>query len=120
MTDRIADGSPWPSARAIGIVYLLYFLTAIAAVMLANGIVVSGDAAATAANILAHERNLGILMVLAGIGWLTFLWPPFAQRVSLFIDVLGFIAELALMIWLLVRGVNVQRWNELARAGWNI
>jgi hypothetical protein len=119
MTDRIADGSPWPSARAIGIVYLLYFLTAIAAVMLANGIVVSGDAA-TAANILAHERNLGILMVLAGIGWLTFLWPPFAQRVSLFIDVLGFIAELALMIWLLVRGVNVQRWNELARAGWNI
>jgi hypothetical protein len=30
--------------------------------------------------------------------------------------VLGFVAELALMLWLLVIGVNVQRWNEQATA----
>ena len=28
--------------------------------------------------------------------------------------VLGFLAELLLMLWLLVKGVNVQRWKEQA------
>lgn len=228
---RNADVSPWPSARAIGVVYLLFFLTAIFAVVLVRGIVVTGDAAATATNIIAHEslyrsgfaiglvgtalyvvmtalfyglfkpvsktvsllaaffslvgcaiqacgslfqiapmlvlegnrylnvfkteqlqslamvflnlnaqagfisiiffglfdftigcliyrstflpRFLGLLMAVAGIGWLTFLWPPLSERVSTFVDILGFVAELALMIWLLVMGVNVQRWRDL-------
>ena len=34
MTERITEGSPWPSARITGVVYLLYFLTAIVAVLL--------------------------------------------------------------------------------------
>jgi hypothetical protein len=234
MSERNADASPWPSARIIGVVYLSFFLTAIGAVVLVRGIVVSGDAAATATNILAHEtlfrsgfaiglvgtalyvamtalfyglfrpvnktlallaaffslvgcaiqgsgslfqiaplivlggghyltaftvvqlqslalmflnlnaqagyiniiffglfdftigcliyqstflpRTLGVLMALAGVGWLTFLWPPLAEYLSPFVDILGFVAELALMVWLLLVGVNVQRWNELARA----
>jgi hypothetical protein len=52
----IADASPQPRARIIGVVYLLYFLFA-----------------------------------------LSTLFSP-----------------LALMLWLLVRGVNVQRWRERA------
>ena len=59
-------------------------------------------------------RFLGVLMALAGLGWLTFLSPPFAGHLSPFIYVLGFIAELFLMLWLLVMGVNVQRWKEQA------
>jgi hypothetical protein len=52
--------------------------------------------------------------LVAGLGWLTFLSPPLANHVLTPIEVLGFIAELALMLWLLVRGVNVQRWKDHA------
>jgi hypothetical protein len=55
-------------------------------------------------------------MALAGLGWLTFLSPPLANRLSPYNLVLGFLAELALMLWLLARGVNVQRWKEQASA----
>ena len=51
-------------------------------------------------------------MAFAGLGWLTFLSPPLASRLSPYNLVLGFVAELLLMLWLLVRGVNVQRWRE--------
>jgi hypothetical protein len=234
MMERMADASPRPSARITGVVYLLYFLTAVLGVFFMRGIVVDGDAAATATNILAHEslfrlgiatgllatagyialtalfyglfkpvssslsllaaffslvgcailafaslfqiaplvvlggspylsvfkveqlralalmflelntqannicvvffgvyclligylifksaflpRILGVLMALAGLGWLTFLSPPFANHLSPYNLVLGFLAELSLMLWLLVMGVNVQRWKEQAGA----
>ena len=45
-----------PSARQIGVVYLLYPLTALVGTLLLRGIVVSGDAAATAEHILAHQN----------------------------------------------------------------
>jgi hypothetical protein len=61
-------------------------------------------------------RILGVLMASAGLGWLTFLSPPLANYLSPYILVLGFFAELALMLWLLVMGVNVQRWKKQASA----
>jgi hypothetical protein len=61
-------------------------------------------------------RILGMLMALAGLGWLTFLSAPLASRLSPYNLVLGFLAELSLCLWLLVRGVNVQRWKEQSRA----
>jgi hypothetical protein len=235
MTVRIAAASPSPNARIIGVVYLLYFVTAILAVLLVNKLVVPGDATTTANAILAHRsfyqwgfaigligtalyvavtalfyglfrpvnkgaallaaffslvgcavqasgsvfqiaplvvlggshylmvfdaqqlqalallslnlhaqagyiniiffglfditigclifrstflpRFLGVLMVLAGLGWLTFLSPSLAMHLSPYVDILGFVAELVLMLWLLVMGVNVQRWKEQAGAG---
>ena len=232
MMKRIAEASPRPSARITGAVYLLYFLTAALGEFFMRGIVVDGDAAATANNILAHQplfrlglataliatggyiavtalfyglfkhvnrslclvaaffslvgcailafsslfrfaplvvlggsqylgvfkveqlravallflelnaqagniylvffglfnlligylifkstflpRILGVLMALSGLGWLTFLSPPLANYLLTYIAVLGIIAELSLMLWLLVRGVNVQRWKERA------
>jgi len=226
------EPSPHPRARITGVVYFLYFLTAVIGEFFLKGIVVDGDAAATANNLLAHEslfrlglatgliatacyiavtalfyglfkpvnrslsllaaffslvgcailafaslfrlaplvvlgggqylsafnaeqlralalmflefygqavsicfvffgvyclligylifrsaflpRILGLLMALAGLGWLTFLSPPLADSLSPYILVLGFVAELALMLWLLVMGVNVQRWKEQA------
>ena len=234
MTNPIADAPPRPKARITGVVYLLYFLTAILAEVFMKGIVVSGDAAATANNIQAHEplfrlglgtgliatawyialtallyelfkpvnrsvslvaaffslvgcaiqafgavfqlaplvisgssadlsafkpeesqalalilfkldsqaqtitlvffglyclligflifkstflpRILGVLMALAGLGWLTFLAPPLANALSPYALVLGFLAELSLMLWLLIKGVNVQRWKQQAAA----
>jgi len=235
MVERIAEASPRPMGRITGVVYLLYFLTAMLAVFLGKGLVVSGDAAATATNLLAHERLfqssvsvglvgtalyitltvlfyglfkpvnrtvallatffslvgcaiqafgsvfqgaplvvldgspylsvfrldqlqamallfiklnvqatyiylaffgmfnlsigylifkstllpriLGVLMALSGVGWLMFLSPPAANYLLAYIEVVGIVAEAALMIWLLVKGVNVERWKEQASAG---
>jgi Domain of unknown function (DUF4386) len=232
MTERIAETSPRPMARITGVVYLLYFLTAISGELIIRGIIVSGDPTATATNILAHERLfrlsvavgliatalyiavtvlfyglfkpanktvallaaffslvgcaiqalgtlfrvapfvvldgspylsvfkldqlqamalmfiklnvqavyiylvffglfnlligylifkstflpriLGVLMALSGLGWLTFLSPSLATHMLAFVEVLGIIAEASLMLWLLVKGVNVERWKEQA------
>jgi Domain of unknown function (DUF4386) len=227
---RLAGVSPRPSARITGVVYLLYFLTAVLGGFFLKEFVVDGDATATANNILAHlplfrlglateliatacyivvtalfyglfkgvnrslsllaaffglagcavtafgsifqlatlvvlggaqylrvfnveqlralalmflqlntetanislvlfgfydlligylifksdflPRILGLLMAVAGLGWLAFLYPPLANALSPYVLVLGFVAELLLMLWLLVKGVNVQRWKE--------
>lgn len=232
MMERIVEASPRPRARIIGVVYLLYFLTAVFAEFFMRGLVVSGDAAATANNILAHQplfrlglatgliatafyiavtalfydlfkhvnrslsllaaffslvgcailafaslfriaplvvlgggqylsafkveqlralaflflelsgqgvdicfvffgvyclligyfifrsaflpRILGVLMAFAGLGWLTFLSPPLPNYLSPYIQVLGVLAEGSLMLWLLVMGVNVAKWEEKA------
>ena len=60
--ERIAETSPRPRTRITGVVYLLYFFTAILGQVLIRGIIVSGDAAATATNILAHERLFRVSM----------------------------------------------------------
>jgi len=60
-------------------------------------------------------RILGVLMILAGLGWLLFLAPPVAKHFSTPIEALGIVAEGLLMCWLLVIGVNVQRWRVQAR-----
>jgi hypothetical protein len=60
-------------------------------------------------------RILGVLMMFAGLGWLIFL-TPLANHLSTYLKVLGFLAELSLCLWLLVMGVNVQRWKEQAGA----
>jgi hypothetical protein len=44
-------------------------------------------------------RFLGALMVLAGLGWLTFLYTPLAEHLSPYIEVLGIVAEASLMLW---------------------
>ena len=60
-------------------------------------------------------RILGVLMAFAGLGWLVFL-SPLANYLSTYLKVIGFLAEMSLMLWLIVKGVNVQRWKERASA----
>jgi hypothetical protein len=55
-------------------------------------------------------------MAFAGLGWLIFLSPPLANYLLTYLEVLGVLAEASLMLWLLVMGVNGERWNEQARA----
>jgi Domain of unknown function (DUF4386) len=62
-------------------------------------------------------RILGVLMVLAGVGWLIFLLPSVAHHLSRYIEGLGILAEGLLMLWLLVKGVNISRWKEQAGIG---
>jgi hypothetical protein len=61
-------------------------------------------------------RVLGVLMALAGLGWLAFLLPTLPHYLSLSIEGLGILAEASLMIWLIAMGVNVQGWKEQASA----
>ena len=225
MAERIAAAASRPNARTIGVVYLLYFLTVILAALLTKGLVVPGNAAATANNVLAHEflyraghaldfianaiyialtalffilfehvnrrvsliaafiglvgcavqifgslfqlvplivqednlslsafkteqlqatallsvklyaqtfnitlvlfgfydfligylivrstfipRALGVLMMIAGMGWLTYVWPPLATSLSWGVQPLGFLAEFLFMLWLLHGGVRL-------------
>ena len=59
-------------------------------------------------------RIIGMLLALAGLGWLTFLSPALGRQLFGYTMVTGLIGEGSLMLWLLVMGVNVQRWNQQA------
>lgn len=59
---------------------------------------------------------LGILMLFAGMGWLTFLSASLASHLSPYNLAPGILGEGVLTIWLLVVGLNDQRWKAQARA----
>ncbi len=59
-------------------------------------------------------RFLGALMTLAGLGWIAYLLPV-PKYLSILIQILGIAAEGLLMIWLIAKGVHVERWQEQAR-----
>jgi Domain of unknown function (DUF4386) len=230
----VVEGSPRPTARTIGVVYLLYFLTSVFGALLMKGVVVPTDAVATAQNLLAHEslyrsgwevglvanafyiavtalfygllapvnrslavmmaffslvgctvqifggmlqlapltilgdnqlagaftvaqtraaalmsfklyplvfdislvlfalfdfllgyliykstflpRFIGVWFMIGGVVGLMFLWPPLATELRFVIIPVGGVAEIVLMLWLIVKGVDVARWREKAGA----
>jgi hypothetical protein len=66
-------------------------------------------------------RFVGALMALGGTCWLTLglaslLSPTLVQLLSPYIMIPGIVGEASLSLWLLVQGVNVERWREQAGA----
>ena len=60
-------------------------------------------------------RILGALSMAGGLGWLTFLYPPLGNQLFMYILLLGLIGSTSQILWLLVRGVNVEQWKERNR-----
>jgi hypothetical protein len=61
-------------------------------------------------------RILGWWSVVAGLGWLTFLSPTLGYRLFPYLAGFGLLGAIALIVWLLVFGVNEQRWQQQAGA----
>ncbi|HXX21699.1 MAG TPA: DUF4386 domain-containing protein [Terriglobia bacterium] len=60
-------------------------------------------------------RILGVLLALAGLGYLAFLWPPLGSHLFFpYIVVPAILGEGLLTVWLLAVGVNAVRWKEQA------
>ena len=60
-------------------------------------------------------RILGVLLIISGIGWMTYVVPPLAMRLFIpYIAGASAIGELPLLLWLLIPGVNSERWKQQA------
>jgi len=67
-------------------------------------------------------KTLGLLQAMAGVSYLInsftqLLSPALASKMFPAIVLPAFIGELATCLWLVVRGVNVAKWNERMRTG---
>jgi len=61
-------------------------------------------------------RWLGVLSVVGGIGWLAFLSPTLGYQLFPYIAAVGLLGSVTTIVWLLVFGVDEQRWKEQATA----
>ena len=59
-------------------------------------------------------RFLGVLSVIGGLGWLTFLYPPLGLRLYPYIVLIAIIGSLSQILWLLIKGVDVEQWKKRA------
>jgi len=64
-------------------------------------------------------RILGVLLIIGSFGYVidsltSLLFPSYAAIVSQIALVPNFISEFALMLWLLIKGVNVEQWEKRA------
>ncbi len=65
-------------------------------------------------NFLPHF--LGVLVAFAGLGWITYLSSRLVNYLSPYNLAASFLAEVFVFLWLLVMGVNGQRWKDQASA----
>ncbi len=62
-------------------------------------------------------RILGVLLAISGLGWVTYLHPPLANYLFMpYLAVASALGEIPLELWLIVMGLNAQKWFELANA----
>lgn len=59
-------------------------------------------------------RVLGILSIIGGLGWLTYLYPPLGYQLFPYIMIIAILGSLSQILWLLIKGVNTDKWKRLA------
>ena len=60
-------------------------------------------------------RILGVVSAVGGLGWLSFLYLPLGHVAFPYVAIFALLGAAALIVWLLVFGVNERRWTEQAR-----
>jgi hypothetical protein len=60
-------------------------------------------------------RFIGVLLAIAGLAWMIFLSPPLGEKLFPYL-LASDLGELLLILWLVVFGVNAERWKEVASA----
>jgi len=60
-------------------------------------------------------RILGVISMLAGLGWLTFISPSLGNQLFMYVLLLGLVGSVSIILWLLIKGVNLEKWNEAGR-----
>lgn len=59
---------------------------------------------------------LGVLGMIAAFGWLAFLYPPLGYSLFMFAALFGLIASIAKVFWLIVFGVNEEKFRAVDAA----
>ncbi len=59
-------------------------------------------------------RFLGALSMVGGLGWLTFIYPPLGNQLFPYIVLVALLGSVTQILWLLIKGVNVEQWKRLA------
>ena len=59
-------------------------------------------------------RFLGVLSMVSGLGWLTYLWPPLGAQAFMAVALFAIVGVIATTGWLLIRGVDDVKWRARA------
>ena len=59
-------------------------------------------------------RWLGVLSVIASVGWMTFLSPTLGYRVFIYVALFALVVSAVMIGWLLIKGVDEERWTQMA------
>lgn len=59
-------------------------------------------------------RFLGVLSMVAGLGWLTYLWPPLGSKAFIGVALFAIAGVIATTGWLFIRGVDDVKWRARA------
>lgn len=59
-------------------------------------------------------RFLGVLFIISGLGWLTYLWPPLGSRVFVGLALFAIAGIIVNSGWLFIRGVDDVKWRARA------
>jgi hypothetical protein len=59
-------------------------------------------------------RFLGVISMIGGLGWLTYLWPPLGSRMFMGVALFAIVGVFATAGWLFIRGVDEAKWRERA------